>query len=137
MPNGVVHNTATLVLAAGCAPFAPWVAGGCLVNLVLTPDLDLNGSKPGAKLLSSITPMLGLAHNLYWYPYGLLFKHRGVSHWPFIGTATRLLYFVPLWPVLWYYGDREQLWLAVAGLCLADMLHAGLDWLDKLMGGRL
>ncbi len=43
----------------------------------------------------------------YWsLPYGHLFKHRGISHAPIIGTLTRVL-FMGLWgiPVLmWFAG---------------------------------
>ncbi len=78
----------------------------------------------------------------YWsLPYGLLFKHRGISHTPIVGTLTRVL-FMGLWgiPVLmWFAGmpasDVFQygIW-GFAGLAVADIIHIAADTLrpDRL-----
>jgi uncharacterized metal-binding protein len=50
----------------------------------LSPDLDL-ASKPFHRWG---------ALRLLWKPYQSLFKHRGSSHWLFVGTLGRVLYLV-------------------------------------------
>ena len=50
---------------------------------LLSPDLDLGRSEP--------TNNWGLFRSV-WLPYSALFKHRGVSHSPFLGPLVRILY---------------------------------------------
>ncbi len=78
----------------------------------------------------------------YWsLPYGLLFKHRGVSHWPIVGTLTRVV-FMGLWGIpalMWFAGMQwadvvgYSAW-GLAGLMAADLVHCGADALrpDRL-----
>ena len=73
----------------------------------------------------------------YWsLPYGYLFRHRGISHFPIIGTLTRVL-LMGLWgaPVLMWFAGMEwahilqhSLW-GFAGLAVADMVHILADWI--------
>lgn len=71
------------------APSPGWawsILGGLLLStLLLSPDLDLIHSHPsrGWGVLRWI-----------WWPYQRMLRHRGISHWPFLGTATRCLYLV-------------------------------------------
>ncbi len=54
-----------------------------IATLVLSPDLDLYHSSP--------TKAWG-ALKLFWLPYSLFSKHRGISHSIVFSTAMRLLY---------------------------------------------
>lgn len=87
-----------------------------------SPDLDVHNNRPGKgsfpfkviiryfiKLRKSfppltilISPLLLIVEPLhyllnfiwrwYWHPFGNAFTHRGVIHWPLIGTQIKLLY---------------------------------------------
>jgi uncharacterized metal-binding protein len=112
--NRRAHALSTVALAGAVAPagfLAPdaWlVAGGAALGLLLHPDLDQGRT-----------------------PYGAVRKHRGLSHWPLVGTLDRLLWFVG--PVLaaWLAAGRAVDWeglaLVLGGLVLSDLLHAALD----------
>jgi len=54
-----------------------------LSTILMSPDIDLPHSKPSKrwKILK-----------VFWGPYRKIFKHRGASHLPIVGTLTRLLY---------------------------------------------
>ena len=54
---------------------------------LLSPDLDLVGSDPARSW--------GIAQ-VIWRPYASLFRHRGISHTPVLGTLTRLIYLMVL-----------------------------------------
>lgn len=147
MPNGDVHNAATLVLGAATIPlvlltYPPETtllyAGGVLLGIFMTPDLDQSE-------IHAVTPqeMVGRYLGSYteyiwrfiWYPYGMLIKHRSwISHFPIIGTILRLAYLygwylLICWmfriPAVWYQPPIPL----VAGLCAADTLHFTLDQL--------
>lgn len=52
-------------------------------------------ARPMALLHSILNPFhksLNIMWNYYWKPLSLLFTHRGVVHWPIIGTIVKLLY---------------------------------------------
>jgi len=111
------HVAATISLAGGVLAvgrFEPdgWVvAGGVLAGVLLTPDLDQSKT-----------------------PYGWLRKHRGLSHWPVVGTLDRLAWFAGPALAAWLASGREADWaglaLLAAGLCLADLLHSIMDWAE-------
>jgi uncharacterized metal-binding protein len=74
----------------------------------------------------------------FWLPYGLCFRHRTtLSHFPIIGTATRVLYGgVPLLLVAWRLGvDFAAIpgWIelgviaVIIGVAIADAAHAVAD----------
>ena len=101
------------------------IVAGLFIGMFLTPDLDQSERKFG-----------------YWWLYGKLFRHRGISHWPIIGTthATCSIWEPPLDPSwhlqrfdiprhIWemYLGDWSP---CFAGLALADTLHFIADILD-------
>lgn len=132
MPNRDMHQASTLMLAgaayavAGKFTSSPseraLVVSGILTGAVITPDLDLAEN---------------FADEHSWILYGLLFKHRGISHWPVIGTLTRAVYLgllvVPLfiawgkWELIrsWILSIWFMVWLA--GLVAADVLHWLMD----------
>jgi uncharacterized metal-binding protein len=121
-------------------------AGGCMLGLVVTPDLDVRqrDTHAGTIMRHSAGGCLGGLWRLLWLPYALLIpKHRHpLSHWPILGTALRLVYLLVV-PVLiwWVIGhflpmpDLPRLTLtplavwAIGGLGLVDTLHALMDWI--------
>ena len=125
MPSKPVHDTSIVIMASivfisgvflGCIKTVLLVIAGMLSGVFLTPDLDLAESRFGI-----------------WTLYGKLFKHRGISHVPVIGTLTRLVYilWIPLLIMVIYRVSFDVPWNTVGllfiGLCIADTLHVTLD----------
>ena len=116
--NRRAHVTATYALAGAVAAFgavepgALVVAGGVSLGVLLHPDLDQGKT-----------------------PYGWLRKHRGLSHWPIIGTLERSAWFVGLLLAFWLLAGHEVDWeglaLLTTGLALADLLHIIMDETEK------
>ena len=116
--NRPAHVAATYALAGAVAAFgavepdALVVAGGAALGILLHPDQDQGRT------------IYGWAH-----------KHRGMSHWPVVGTLDRLAWFVG--PVLaaWALSGRDADWeglaLLATGLVLADLLHIIMDETEK------
>jgi len=112
--NRRAHIVATAALAASAVPFGfvepdAWlVAGGAFAGLLLHPDLDQTRT-----------------------PYGWLRKHRGLSHWPVVGTLDRLAWFLGPAMVAWWATGRAVDWaglaLLVLGLCISDICHIIMD----------
>ncbi|MCS7240430.1 MAG: DUF2227 family putative metal-binding protein [Candidatus Bipolaricaulota bacterium] len=114
-----------LRLKTALLPFSVGYLGG---SLLLSPDLDLRGSR-AARRWGCL--------RVIWWPYALLFRHRGLSHHPLFGPLTRFLY-LGAWlaglgvllvrlglqfpPTLWA-------WLipALVGLWVPQLLHILLD----------
>ena len=120
MPNKNAHDIGIGVLAAGTLVLPVdvetkiYLCSGMLTGLLLTPDLDL--SRYG-----------------YWKLYGKLFKHRGISHVPVVGTITRVIY-LGLFPVIvLFWADLESYFPLISvikvlsGLVMADILHLFMD----------
>ncbi len=93
----------------------------------LHPDMDLARNIR----LFSLKGLLTLPFR----PYSYLFRHRGISHMPIIGTLTRVIWLlVFLWtlftllkwvfPIDW---NQPYLWFGLAGLAIADLFHVVLD----------
>lgn len=63
----------------------PFALGYIVGTFLLSPDLDLPGSRPSRRwcLLRWI-----------WAPYQALSRHRGISHMPILGTLIRIAYIV-------------------------------------------
>lgn len=74
--NGLVPHADPRTLIAFAAGFA---AG----TYLLSPDLDLHGSRPKKRWG---------ALRLVWLPYATLMPHRGLSHGWLLGPLTRLAY---------------------------------------------
>ncbi|MBI2952580.1 DUF2227 family putative metal-binding protein [bacterium] len=105
-------------------------------TFLLSPDLDLkdNVSAKNWGLL-----------RLFWRPYAALFRHRGISHVPVLGTLTRILYMAVVAYVavaaanvlfdmkirMSFRDLRAANWnlglTALAGVCLPDLLHVLTD----------
>ena len=104
MPSGKVHATiASTVGVAGAiyildAPLRPEVKAGALLGLfagwAMTPDLDIPSRTYEETRLLNWIPLFGRLWVTFWAGYGQFFHHRGVSHWPVIGTLTRMFWLV-------------------------------------------
>jgi len=147
MASGIVHSACSVALAAVsfgavAGALGQWDAGlacgaGCLAGIFLTPDLDQEGLSRSENTLIKWSLGLGFLWLMLWYPYAKLIKHRSpLSHFPFLGTAGRLLYLFVLAAIPAYFGFRLQappdswwplLGWGVAGLALSDIGHYFFD----------
>ncbi|WP_287369675.1 metal-binding protein [Oceanithermus sp.] len=163
MPRGPVHETVNLSLLAVQAiayaryqPALPsgfaegYLAGFLLGTLWITPDLDLAERRNRPRPLR----FWGLLKPL-WVPYGLLFRHRGLSHTWIAGPLSRILYILfvlqglsyglSLTPVGQHLPDPSALqgWLAsplglgiVAGYFVSQWAHLVLDGIAPRLSRR-
>ncbi len=103
-------------------------------TLYLNPDLDLAYQIK----LFSIRGLLSLPFR----PYARLFRHRGLSHVPFVGTLTRLIYLALVAGAVFFgvyrylpFQSVHQMWTiyslyilyGAAGIVAADLCHLVLD----------
>ncbi|MDQ7038934.1 MAG: DUF2227 family putative metal-binding protein [Aquificota bacterium] len=63
----------------------PFTVGYIVGTFLLSPDLDLPGSRPSRRW--SVLRWV-------WIPYWAFSRHRGISHMPVIGTLIRIAYVV-------------------------------------------
>jgi uncharacterized metal-binding protein len=99
--------------------------------IIVSPDLDQESISYVEWRIVRYTLGLGFLWLLYWWPYSRLIPHRHISHWPILGTLTRILYLAPAWYGGWLLGVRPASWVvwAALGLTASDLVH----WLrDKL-----
>lgn len=156
MPSGKIHEVITIAITpiVATAAFtltsdvhtAALAGTGCLAGVFLSPDLDLPqitlSERRALKIPIAGHLFVGLSF-IYAAIFGMgppssPFRHRGVSHWPIIGTATRWLIFVAPPLVLAHVAgvnlaDPRLLEIALpvfAGNCIADAVHAALDAID-------
>ena len=145
MPSGKVHAACSLALSAvafGAAfalsreslPLAVAAAGGCLLGIPLTPDLDQENLGMSERWIIKHTLGLGYLFVMFWYPYARSIPHRSIwSHLPLIGTLGRLLYMAVPVAVALALGwkppavDPEFGVALVSGLALSDAAHWALD----------
>jgi uncharacterized metal-binding protein len=137
MPDGRTHERFNLLLGASGFSLLAWqkalppellLAGGAgfaVGTFLVTPDMDQAG-KGSSRALRRWGPFAFL-----WLPYGLAFRHRGLSHlWP-VGALTRLLYLAllasPLFALTSVPPFSPPLLAFLAGFLLADLLHVLLD----------
>ncbi len=115
--------------------FALFSSAFLLSSLFFNPDLDIAHS---CKLFS-IRGLLTAPFR----PYSFLFSHRGISHLPLIGTATRLAYLgalavcificyeqtLPSFGFLHMLYDTytQPIWIGISGLAYGDICHIILD----------
>jgi uncharacterized metal-binding protein len=74
----------------------------------IQPDLDQSVQRPGkttfplgqlknkkfGEFVFNILYPLNRIWYYFWHPYGMLLTHRGISHWPILGTLTRAGYVI-------------------------------------------
>jgi uncharacterized metal-binding protein len=148
MPNGRVHSLACLVTSASAGGFVYFnklstpltschVALGALLGILISPDLDLmETGNYSLVILRKRSDFLARLWRWFWWPYARLSRHRGISHWPIIGTLLRFVYcIVPaiiVTAILNLYLLEVRLNLDVLlpyliGLMLSDFVHTTLD----------
>lgn len=107
-------------------PTGVGIAVGAIIGHVLTPDIDHHYTTYEEYRVYRYSRLLGFCWWLYWLPYEKLIPHRGISHIPVVGTATRFLYL--LWFPLWYTHIPYLFWVFVfVGWCIQDNKHLQLD----------
>ncbi len=148
MPDGKTHEHANLALVPASAllvatAFPPeqalaYLAGGLFGTFWVTPDLDLSAHNAEVRPLRYWGPL-----KVIWVPYGIVFRHRGLSHTWIVGPLSRLLYLalaaalllnllgasgfqLPLDPV------RPYLPAFAAGYFVAQWVHLVLDAIPGL-----
>lgn len=162
MPNGKAHASATLILAAGLGVISitlrqdpaittTALVGGCLMGLVLTPDLDVDRGSISHSIVNRTAGFLiGFAWRLFWYPYSRVMPHRSwYSHMPVFSTFIRVAYLFALPMLLWWLVSQfiplpslhlpAWDWYPVVfiGLVLSDTLHALMDIGDSTVKRRV
>lgn len=117
------------------------VVVGSAVGVFLTPDIDHHVRTEEELVFYRRHPFLGKLYEAFWAPYAVFFDHRGVSHWPVVGTITRAVY--PLFVLVTlsrayfhpWWEDVEFLWLFWLALFVAwvvqDMVHIVTDGIDS------
>jgi uncharacterized metal-binding protein len=158
MAKGSVHALATVVAGGVITPGLVWLghvevvqalafAGGCLVGLIINPDLDIRRFTHAEEVVRVTGGRAGgfLAGVWYlvWWPYAHLvpFHRHPISHLPLVGTVGRVLYLGALLGLL--YGllglllslpplpvqvlTSTNFWWGFGGLALVDSLHTLLD----------
>lgn len=149
MPSGQTH--AAFSAAAGLGmyyalggwqqPEALAAAGGCLLGIIVTPDLDVDQPTRAHYVVGRRFGAPGFAvWRLIWLPYGLAIGHRSwVSHLPLVSTLIRLGYMaligwlllaaVRMLGVTMPVMTAPPVWWpwAVIGLAVSDLLHWGTD----------
>jgi uncharacterized metal-binding protein len=141
VPEGVVHERFNLLLGGAGAllgtligvaweqPFWQGAAIGYLAGtFFVNPDVDYYPHRRTSAVQS--WGRLGFI----WVFYGLLFRHRGISHNWLLGPLTRLVYLGPLGLLLWWglaqFGllpPAAALWGALLGYYLSQWAHLALD----------
>jgi len=145
VPGGKVHSAITLGVATGVlAPYAivqfggdPYLyVAGCLVGLLVTPDLDLNGANISDYFIRKVFAPAQWLWRLLWTPYSLILPHRSpLSHFPVLGTLLRIGYvflIVNVLNALWWFVSRSAdtvsfvwiwSWSFFFGLAHVDFCH--------------
>lgn len=90
-------------------------------TFLVTPDLDLANRSVRAKKHWGLLGFL-------WVPYGVMFRHRGLSHSWWLGPLTRLLYMLVLLLALLEFSQVLAGWLGYALEFRAD-LYGDWGWL--------
>jgi hypothetical protein len=116
------------------------------------PDLDQVQMRPGmgsfpvGREISSFIPMMmfiwwpiNRAWFFFWTPYAHLMTHRGISHWPIIGTVTRVLYisapFVVFDVISLEALYKVDFWLYFFPVFVSDFNHFAVDYFDSARKG--
>jgi len=154
MSTGRIHALATVITAGASGPLlyslghtslpaAASFVGGCMLGLVITPDMDIRRPTHAEDVVrSTLGRLLAWLWYVLWWPYShFIPRHRHpLSHFPVLGTLVRVLYLGLLMGLAWFILGffmalppfsfppvGSGLWWALAGLCLEDCLHALMD----------
>lgn len=155
MSSGKTHVKASLILASAFGVGAIITlrpefiehAVGALVGVVITPDLDVDKSYIGSKLIKkNLGWFAESTWNFFWMGYKKSFKHgQFASHFPVFGTFIRVAYvyfwciFLPHlaiyitgithWDLIYIYQWYAKIFLGnyFIGLASSDLIHYVLD----------
>ena len=148
--DGQIHSVISLALAVPCTIIglgldgirgAILMGGGCVAGIFLSPDLDQETLTTSETIFLKI-PYVGWVFTglmfAYWLGYAVMFKHRGISHWPVVGTITRMMYIsftfviiLVLWHVNLFTIVLPYFPLWFLGLCISDVGHYLRDWVGS------
>lgn len=83
---------------------------GGFLGLLITPDIDHHARTVEEVRFYQLGKVPGVVWEWLWYGYALFVPHRGLSHWPVIGTLSRMLYLAVLlrvasWLLAGFTGD--------------------------------
>lgn len=84
------------------------VTVGAVAGWMITPDADHNVFTEEEKRWRRV-PIIGRYMIGVWAAYGARYRHRGISHFPVIGTVTRMWHFGRALAADWLF----MIWLAV------------------------
>lgn len=139
MAMGKTHAAVSLGLAASVPIFlnifglsadkSAAVGVGLASGVVISPDLDIKGVTLSEGILYKLFWPLGALWFVYWYPYAILFKHRGISHSAIWGTLSRVIFALPLlaFANLVLSVPLLYLFLGIVGLYISDLSHLLFD----------
>lgn len=151
MADGKSHCRITLALTVTITPIvtiatlspekAVMFTIGCLLGLIVEPDLDVNHVTESERRMIKVFGPLAYLWIGLWLPYALIIPHRSIlSHTPIVGTTIRLAYLLGwLYLLLGVLGMQDWLFIAmqanlevlawlVLGLIIADTGHWIADW---------
>ena len=148
MATGKIHHIATVGLAAATAIVAAgsgasltqaaFLGSGCLVGVLITPDLDMHHDVHSHQVVRKTLgmPLAFLWRGLWWLYARLIPYHRHpLSHWPVLGTVGRLAYLASIALLVTFFLNiplpevQKITWLpwVAGGLPMADILHWVMD----------
>jgi uncharacterized metal-binding protein len=136
-------------LAGILFPITGWL--GSLISFILafigfnlqricSPDLDVDAGFYGFFLTrKKLGNFFGKLYQAFWYPYALLFPHRGLfSHSPVLSSLLRLtyLFFIPIGLFLGLFHINLLYWwdwwiYLAYGVIIADLGHLALDFIPS------
>jgi len=105
--------------------------GGYLIGtFLLTPDLDLSGR-------IRVQPLRRWGVLAWiWYPYGLLSRHRGISHTFFLGPTIRLAYLLALIYLVKLGAEvKFEIWLPPPLIAVFAVGYYASQWAHLLADG--
>ena len=148
MPGGKVHSALAIASAIGViSPYAIvnlggnpyWYIGGCLVGVLVGPDLDVDDGNISDTLIRKVSSPAQWLWRRIWNPYSKLIPHRHpISHFPVLSTAIRIGYLfviINIFCILFniilrLFGVTDTVsivwfwnWSFFFGLCHVDTVH--------------
>ena len=145
MSDGKKHGIATVLLTVPTGFAVGYLAQsiidipsmiGCLIGLIIDPDLDVNGLTKSKTRLSKIALPLTYLWALLWsiYSWGIPHRHW-ISHLPIVGTVGRLSYLIVILSLIsmGYFGQwlvtipYDILFRFFIGLAVSDTAHFIMD----------
>lgn len=86
---GLATSSVSMAIDRG---LAAGVIIGTILGWLMPPDLDLPQRTEDEHRIINLNPFLGWLWVGFWASYGQMFRHRGLSHVPVLGTITRIFW---------------------------------------------